>query len=255
MLNPNSCSQRFFQMLNPDSCSQLRNMQNAFPLSLQKSPLKNVANRHSEYGGCEKWWNSFRGSKTIRAGCGRARVRGHLASGEMTPDVLEDRVTISWKSSSTVVICAKRRSHLHFLDFGGLGSHILFENRQKRDLLGYIFVWWTWVSYLIWKSTNDRFSNTKCTPNLRFGGLFAHFLFENRPMIDFQIRNAPVTFDLAAFLLMSYLKIDQWSIFKYEMDPSPPIWRPFRSFPIWKSTNDRFWNRKLKNRQCKTHFL
>ena len=153
----------------------------------------------------------------------------------MTPDVLEDRVTISWKSSSTVVICAKRRSHLHFLDFGGLGSHtlfenrqerdlrwyifiwwfgglgshILFENRQKRDLLGYIFVWWTWVSYLIWKSTNDRFSNTKCTPNLRFGGLFAHFLFENRPMIDFQIRNAPVTFDLAAFLLMSYLKIDQ----------------------------------------------
>ena len=174
----------------------------------------------------------------------------------MTPDVLEDRVTISWKSSSTVVICAKRRSHLHFLDFGGLGSHILFENRQKRDLLGYIFVWWTWVSYLIWKSTNDRFSNTKCTPNLRFGGLFAHFLFENRPMIDFQIRNAPVTFDLAAFLLMSYLKIDQWSIFKYEMDPSPPIWRPFRSFPIWKSTNDRFSNRKwrfLKTRD--TFFL
>ena len=163
----------------------------------------------------------------------------------MTPDVLEDRVTISWKSSSTVVICAKRRSHLHFLDFGGLGSHILFENRQKRDLLGYIFVWWTWVSYLIWKSTNDRFSNTKCTPNLRFGGLFAHFLFENRPMIDFQIRNAPVTFDLAAFLLMSYLKIDQWSIFKYEMDPSPPIWRPFRSFTIWKSTNDRFSNSKI----------
>ena len=61
----------------------------------------------------------------------------------------------------------------------------------------------------IWKSTNDRFSNTKCTRALRFGGLVVHFLFENRPMIDVQIRNAPVPSDLAAFLSISYLKIDQ----------------------------------------------
>ena len=60
----------------------------------------------------------------------------------------------------------------------------------------------------------DQFLNRKCAWNLRSGGLFAHFLFENRPMIDFQIENAPETSDLAAFSLISYLKIDQWSIFR-----------------------------------------
>ena len=36
-------------------------------------------------------------------------------------------------------------------------------------------------------------------------------------MIDFQIVNAPVTSDLAAFSLISYLNTDQWSFFKKEM--------------------------------------
>ena len=37
----------------------------------------------------------------------------------------------------------------------------------------------------IWESINDQFSNRKCTCILRFGDLFVHFLFENRPITDF----------------------------------------------------------------------
>ena len=43
---------------------------------------------------------------------------------------------------------------------------------------------------------------------------------------------------------ISYLIIDQWSIFKKEMHSKPPSWRHFRSFPIWKPRIDRFSNRK-----------
>ena len=42
-------------------------------------------------------------------------------------------------------------------------------------------------SFPISKSINDQFSNRKCTCILRFGDLFVHFLFENRPITDFRI--------------------------------------------------------------------
>ena len=129
--------------------------------------------------------------------------------------------------------------------FCSLVAHLLLEKRpmthfQKGNhLLRAILQ--PCRSYPIWKSTNDPFSNwkslatrefaafslilhlkinqwpifkleTTCYP--RFCGLFAHLLFENRPMIDFQIGN--------------HLQ--------------PAILRPFCSFPIWKSTIDPFSN-------------
>ena len=114
----------------------------------------------------------------------------------------------------------------------------------KKRMHLYPPIWRRFRSFFLWKSTNGPFSKRECTCTLRFGGVFAHSLFENRSMVHFQRENAPVPSDLAAFSLILSLKIDQWSIFKERMHLYSPIWRPSRFFTLSKSTNDRFWKRE-----------
>ena len=61
------------------------------------------------------------------------------------------------------------------------------------------------------RAENEPHEHAWIPPQLVF---FAHLLFENRQMIDFQMVRSPVTSELAAFSLTSFLKIDYWSIFK-----------------------------------------
>ena len=69
-------------------------------------------------------------------------------------------------------------------------------------------IWRPFRSFPIWKSTIARFSNRSCTCTLPYGGLFAYFLFENRPLIDFQIGNEHVCRHGAHCLLETRLLID-----------------------------------------------
>ena len=52
----------------------------------------------------------------------------------------------------------------------------------------------------------------------------AHSLFENRPLIDFQIRNGHVWRPAVPCMAIPYLKIDHWSILKFSNKEWPWIY-------------------------------
>ena len=64
------------------------------------------------------------------------------------------------------------------------------------------------------KATGTTKYTEKVTLQLRYSGLFARLLFQNRQLIDFERVNAPGTSGLAAFSRVSSFKIDEWSILK-----------------------------------------
>ena len=59
------------------------------------------------------------------------------------------------------------------------------------------------------------------------------FIFWDRRInVIFQERLTPLTSDLATFSLSSYLRIDELSILRTDLHLCPPIWLPFRLFPM-----------------------
>ena len=110
----------------------------------------------------------------------------------------------------------------------------------------------------IWESINDQFSNRKYACILRFGDLFVHFLFENRPITDFQtlselytrLRGLKKLFEIFTKYVCNTL-IYRGATYNYKGTYRPTMGDPIPRRPTgWKSA-EKIYRKKTKPKKKK----